>query len=219
MMVLTVIFWLILILLVLLGLVLTANVWIKLEGRWRKDLDYELLIGVGLFAVAQERLPAGKKETVIRIGQRELIRAKSRPSRPKKEIEKEKPGFKDLLPFLQGDFLRGLFRALRDILANIKKDEDTYLRGSWGFADPYYTGLMAAFLPMLPNTWVTPVFGQEYRELEFKAGLRLRLGVVTYYVLRFLFARESRQVWREIMKQRKEQKTRHKMQPSAKYGV
>jgi len=203
--------WLILIVIGLFLLLMCLRIRFRLTGRWQEALDYTLSIGVGPLYIDQQTLDNGERGTVIRLGQQVLIRKAKLPKTAAKAKAKaaaqEKHSLKDLKPFLQGGFLKGILRTIQAILSRIDERE-LRLAGCWGFEEPYYTGLLAAFGPLIPGFQVEPVFGAECRDLEFTMAGRLSVGKSVYYLLKFMLARESRQVWRTLRQQKKEKNTR-----------
>lgn len=187
MVILKVLLWLLIILLILLLLVLCLRIRFIFSGRWEESLDYAFSVGIGPLYITEQTFKNGRR------------------GRVKKDHENH--GLGSLKPFMKERFLKGVLRTIQAILAGID-DRELKLSGLLGFADPYYTGLLAAFGPLIPGFNVRLIFTDEVRDLEFKIAGRLSVGLTFYYLVRFLLDKESRKVWQDVRRQKKEKKIR-----------
>lgn len=202
MIILTVLLWLIIFLFTFLVLLLLLNIRVSLQGYWREQWKYTLQLGLGPLFLGASPTSEGQQEITIKLNNWVVYRKQKNQASEPKPVQRDKPSFKELRPFLRGEFLQKVISTLLTVYNRVQ-DREFWLRGAWGFSDPYYTGLLAACSALMPGLEVEPVFSGPYRDVELRIGGRLRLGILVYYLLKLFVSREARGVWREMREQKK----------------
>ncbi len=111
----------------------------------------------------------------------------------KKRVRKRPFGISDLAVLNDKGFLEELFKTVKLVIYRILPQK-CEVKGTLGFDDPYYTGLLAAVRAAIPGIKITPDFTGEVRDLSIYLLGRFRPVVLLFYVLRFIVSKSGRTV-------------------------
>ncbi len=202
-----VVLWVILGAICLVLLVMMMPISYEVFGRWEQTFGGEVSLQTGplrAFVVFDQEK---EKEFIVSVfgivmkktslkGDKEDNKGKdkTRSKGKRKKRERKRPfGISDLAVLNDKGFLAELFKTVKLIICRIlpRKCE---VKGTLGFDDPYYTGLLAAVRAAIPGIRITPDFTGEVRDLRMYVLGRIRPIVLFFYILRFIVSKRVRTV-------------------------
>lgn len=132
----------------------------------------------------------------VRIFQRVIINEPlKKSSRKKPEKKAEKSDFK--MPGIS--FFKEIMNFLKELF-NVLKPKEMRAFGSYGLNDPVHTALVSfiinLFSDLVPRAQIglKPVFDSEMLDLKIDISGRIRLIVLVYILIKYLFKRDVRKV-------------------------
>jgi len=152
------------------------------DGKWDEAESKTLKARIILFGIPI-------KIDLQNMGKKDQIEEKKEKS--------NKIGTAVITSILDKEFRRRGIVLIRDLF-RILKPEHFSIKGKIGFAEPHYTGYLAAFSNSVryccQNTFIDlePVFEEEYLEVEATLRGRIRLGLILVKVGWFFFINRIR---------------------------
>ena len=207
--ILSVFLFFLLVVILLLTVILTVPVYYSGEGFWRDQLTGRFRVRAGIIEL--ELILAQTSESVLRfrfagfsILRKSLHNSKKKQQEGTRIKEKDRISPTDIPAFLERDLIRSLLRLTGEII-NAVSPRTFEIKGTLGFEDPYYTGLLAALKSIVPGIQIRPDFNGEVHDITVKLEGRIIFIVILAYVLRFLISREGRYLMKRIRHQKKSQ--------------
>ncbi|MCR6546064.1 hypothetical protein [Dehalobacterium formicoaceticum] len=178
-----------------------------LRGFWQDKFSGEMNIGAGPFQIsftwaAGGRNIFGLQLAGITLFKKPLASSEKKKEETKPEKKRQKGRWGDVFGIFDRGFIKAILKTVRDIFRH-SAPKVMKLEGVWGFDDPYYTGILAAFRSTVPGIHVEPDFTGGVRDLRALVQGRIRPAVVLFYGLRFIVAPPARPVLKKMLQKRR----------------
>lgn len=192
-----VLFWLLIFLIAIFLVLLFVPIKYVIDGQWH-NTSGKLNVDINILCIR-----------INSMLNKNRINKKDKKEEQKKEKEKRDKNFKDILLFLDKNFLSRVLLALKEILGNILP-ERYEISGTLGFSDPYYTGLLAAVRAVIPQIEIDPDFTREIYDIKLFIMGKVVLVKIIYIGIKAILSREFRPVLKAFIISKKNNKKRKK---------
>lgn len=182
-----------------------------IEGKRRGNFKGVLAIKIAFFKVRLFIVETGNNQWEFYIWRWKLKNVQRQDLR---EAKKKRHSNRFTIHNLS-TWLRELDEAKLNLLIELSlkiyqemRPQQLLLKGKLGFANPYYTGLLAAVLFCIPieKINIEPVFFEPVCELTIQLRGQINLGLLVYYSFYFLIACPLRVILWENSKNKREEK-------------
>ena len=211
---LSILFWAVAVLLLLLAVLLFIPFRYTMQGRYRERFFFNVFIKIKPVIELTGDFGKTSSFTLAILGipfkfcpGKAKEKKKDLQEKSKKEKKTPGPGFRT---FADGEFLKSILTFSRDILKMIGP-ESLEIRGKVGFEDPCYNGCLAAlnwfFKTSVPIQKVKvdlePVWEEECADVVVSISGKVTVCLILYRTIKFLLAAETRKIWRAIRTNKK----------------